>query len=1257
MFFKHVVSIIFLAVLEITPAQRILDCPVGWFTYNDHCYKFQIYPKRTYEEAVKTCEGFGAALVSVNSVDENNFITQRLLEIDHWRSLWYTSGIHQDGVVRWNGDGSQSSSNILFWISAAHRDLNPMIIVYSYAENLLRYGWSKVEGDDLYNFICEIKKSELNRIVQQERDFTYGSNITDPLKVEKGPRFSLQPKNVVLTTRSYLPSIECVAIGNPQPTYLWQRKGYTGQVDTLVSNTAYTISNGKLTFDNTRLNETRDTGEYYCVSSNRFGSVRSEPSKVSFGRLEQFPNVAPGPVNVALYQGTYLQCNPPSHKPALKYQWMKGSSFLLSVLNKHFFVSAGGNLYFSEVQTSDDANYHCVVTLAALPGDSMATSQPPTETSLSMALNVIGESAANYPPQIHTDFPAVFPRTPLKGMDVRLECLAYGRLPLDYSWVRKGNKDLPRKAYTKDYNRVLVIPDIQFGDEGTYSCLVRGRINADDKDVFLSIDAKPYFLYPLRDLVVDENSQVTLRCEALGRPKPTFSWYKNSELILPVPGEIDIVSNVLTIARAQVKKHSGMYECAAQNTHGTSITTAQIKVISLKPTFAKYPLPNTMLAAENGNLTIPCRPEAAPSPEIVWMKNGGQLALTYTNGNQGGAQMLLNGYLKIVGVSQGDSGFYTCQAKNVHGSDQTTTNVVVSKGVYLAPIPRTFTVDRNGSLFIQCQASYDASNLDLVYVWKFNGQLIDLDRETLLKKGTSGGFNGLFINYADYHHAGQYECIAQTTITQTSVATEVKVRGPPGMPGLVYRVKGSETPHSVTLKWTRAPDHDSSVLFYHIEAQTVFNSTWRLLSRVTAMETLIPGPNPDDKRQYTVSGLIPYNNYRFRVYATNAYLEPGEMSLPTEEIHIPGARPIMAPTNVGGGGGSVGVLTITWRLLSKEYESGPNVVYHVYWRRSREGPINSEFQMQNLTVSDKRLVISNRTDGLYGTYTETLPSDDLYYLPYDVMVGVGNAYGSGPNSTIVTIYSSEGIPLARPQNVNGFELNSTALWVTWDPMLNTRENAKGVIKGYRITVHIELVDDDTNEITFKKVVTSYYHGQMSANKVIGMEPNTDYWVTVEMFNSAGLSNPSERQRLSTCLAAPILYPEFVNIQSHGSNSVYVEWRGVSTGLFEETLWGYKMRYWLQGDDIRTANDTITGKETHGVIYGIQRGYVYCLRVMGFSKGGDGKMSPTTYFTLGGLVPVDRTISEIRAAGSAAQSSLAIVCLSIVYHCMFHYVNL
>lgn len=103
------------------------------------------------------------------------------------------------------------------------------------------------------------------------------------MKVERGPRFTVLPSNIVLTTRSYLPSIECIATGNPQPKYQWQRKRPTMDVEILTSNNAYTISNGKLTFDSTRLNETRDAGEYYCVASNKFGSVRSEPSRVSFG--------------------------------------------------------------------------------------------------------------------------------------------------------------------------------------------------------------------------------------------------------------------------------------------------------------------------------------------------------------------------------------------------------------------------------------------------------------------------------------------------------------------------------------------------------------------------------------------------------------------------------------------------------------------------------------------------------------------------------------------------------------------------------------------------------------------------------------------------------------------------------------------------------------------------------------------------------------------------------------------------------------
>lgn len=46
------------------------------------------------------------------------------------------------------------------------------------------------------------------------------------------------------------------------------------------------------------------------------GSFFVEQLIFIFQGLAQFPVVAPGPVNVALYQGTYLQCNPPSYKPS-----------------------------------------------------------------------------------------------------------------------------------------------------------------------------------------------------------------------------------------------------------------------------------------------------------------------------------------------------------------------------------------------------------------------------------------------------------------------------------------------------------------------------------------------------------------------------------------------------------------------------------------------------------------------------------------------------------------------------------------------------------------------------------------------------------------------------------------------------------------------------------------------------------------------------------------------------------------------------
>lgn len=91
----------------------------------------------------------------------------------------------------------------------------------------------------------------------------------------------MHPINMVLTNRSHLPSIECEATGIPQPRYVWHRTDVTGSDEVIGKSEFYTISNGKLTFN--RIDERRDAGIYHCEASNKFGSVRSAPSKITFG--------------------------------------------------------------------------------------------------------------------------------------------------------------------------------------------------------------------------------------------------------------------------------------------------------------------------------------------------------------------------------------------------------------------------------------------------------------------------------------------------------------------------------------------------------------------------------------------------------------------------------------------------------------------------------------------------------------------------------------------------------------------------------------------------------------------------------------------------------------------------------------------------------------------------------------------------------------------------------------------------------------
>lgn len=94
-------------------------------------------------------------------------------------------------------------------------------------------------------------------------------------------------------------------------------------------------------------------------------------------------------------------------------------------------------------------------------------------------------------------------------------------------------------------------------------------------------------------------------------------------------------------------------------------------LLDLKPSFKKRPLESETYAAEQGNITINCNPEAAPRPKFVWKKDGNVI------GSGGHRRIMDNGNLIISPVSRDDEGVYTCTATNIYGTDESRGRLIV----------------------------------------------------------------------------------------------------------------------------------------------------------------------------------------------------------------------------------------------------------------------------------------------------------------------------------------------------------------------------------------------------------------------------------------------------------------------------------------------------------------------------------------------------------------------------------------------------
>ncbi|KAL3862128.1 hypothetical protein ACJMK2_008118, partial [Sinanodonta woodiana] len=1189
-------------------------CLSNWVEFEGKCYKFVFDPKRIFEEADSACWMYGATLVSINNAEEHRFISEWLTRFDGTTTnYWLTSGLYVDRIITWQGDNNQIHIGPTYWNMPPISNSYQSIIVYTARAQDGAYGWRTLTASIPANYICEISKANdwsLELLLQ--RDFDYGLSNVNQNVLKMGPKIISEPENIVVVGDLPIVSIECVSSGNSPPTYSWARGPGLNETVSSLTNSRYTVSGGRIMFQNP--SATEDFNDYQCKAENEFGSVLSQKAKLLFGYLHDFPPIPPEDVYAQMFEGTRLACSTPSALPEVRYEWFKfTTNSFVTPGHPYQFVSNSGYLYMSEVQPTDSKKYYCLVTLAAPSGYRLVTYQPPSKTNPGIWLRISGTKVGDYGPIIHTH---VFPTPALRGSNVRMECIAYGRLPLSYTWRRQDGRPLPLGATISDANRVLIIRNAQLQDEGDYICTCSKESGSANKVISLVLESSPYFAIPLNDMHFDPGVALKWPCKAVGRPAVTYTWYKNAQILQNIPGEIEIHQNYLYIRAVDKSRDEGMYQCAATNVHGTTFSTGQLRVLSFKPNFNRYPFPEQRYIPLGGHAILPCRVEGAPLPEVAWWKDGQNMNLP--RGETAGRIGIASNFdLVFKELLQIDQGYYTCKATNKFGDAENTTFVFVTSGIEMSVTPANTQVVVNNTAFIYCEASMDLKHFEIIYEWKFYNMTIDFRNHPHYEQILEGSLSGLYIRKAQLTHNGLYTCTAMTSLHSVTRSAFLTVVGPPGEPAGVYVDPLSLTPHSARIIWTIGTINGAPETYFIIEGATEYDpQKWKKLSAdIPAVETLQQGSGlRTDQRSYPVGMLIPNTGYSFRVMAMNSY-GIGPPSHGSNIVKIPQTKPIIAPRAVSGGGGSVGTLTITWEPLDISEQCGPGIGYNVYFRLKET---YRDAVWQKVTLN-----------GNMGEYSHIV-GEQNYYLEYEVMVAAFNTFGAGPNSSIALVYSAEGIPTGNPKMQDLYGYNSTAAVINWIPVPDTRDFMKGHVVGYTIIYYHEATPD----IKLQKNV----YGQQSTALLVGLQQDSNYYVSMYVFNLAARGPKSGWRLVETLHKAPSLYPTNVRVWSHDANSVRVTWRGLSTRSNEESLLGYQLMYWKASEDMRSFKTVEVPMVDEAILEDIQPNEVYIVRVLGHSPGGRGQRSPAVYFTLGGQVPVDPSVTEYKFAGDGNKAS-------------------
>ncbi|KAM9385581.1 neurotrimin [Pholidichthys leucotaenia] len=204
----------------------------------------------------------------------------------------------------------------------------------------------------------------------------------------------------------------------------------------------------------------------------------------------------------------------------------------------------------------------------------------------------------------------------------------------------------------------IKIENVEMTDEGQYVCAVQTSSRPRTTSVHILVQVPPKIINLSRDIVVNEGANVTLMCQASGKPEPTISWR-----LISTSGDLASDDEYLEIPSIS-RQRAGTYECTAVNDIDTDVQTVDITV-----NYAPTVLEGRDIGVTLGQRgVLECEADAMPEADFEWYKDDTRIF------NGDGMEIINTGSLSkltFFNVSDGDYGNYTCVAINKLGSSDT----------------------------------------------------------------------------------------------------------------------------------------------------------------------------------------------------------------------------------------------------------------------------------------------------------------------------------------------------------------------------------------------------------------------------------------------------------------------------------------------------------------------------------------------------------------------------------------------------------